>query len=146
MAISTYKTYLMKGTPGTGSTVTWAKLIDIVNFPDLGGSPETIDVTSLSDPMRVFIDGVKSNGLLSFNANYDHTQYAAVKQLEGTETMFSVWFGATTESDVDTPTGSDGKFDFKGKPSVRVTGGGVNEGVKMVVDIVPTTKITDATA
>ena len=34
MARSTYKTYLMKGT-GT-STVTYSKLVDIKEFPDLG--------------------------------------------------------------------------------------------------------------
>lgn len=34
MAISSYKAFLMKGT-GTG-TLTWTKLVDIKDFPDLG--------------------------------------------------------------------------------------------------------------
>lgn len=36
MAISTYKTFLMKK-GDTGDT--WSKLIDIKEFPDLGGEP-----------------------------------------------------------------------------------------------------------
>lgn len=47
---TTYQTYLMHGT-GTG-TVTYSKLIDIKEFPDLGGTPEAVEVTTLSDSMR----------------------------------------------------------------------------------------------
>ena len=39
MAISTYKAFLMKG---TGETPTYEKLIDIKDFPDLGGAPEML--------------------------------------------------------------------------------------------------------
>jgi len=46
MAISTYKTFLMHEQSGT-----YEKLIDIKEFPDLGGAPEMIDVTTLSDKM-----------------------------------------------------------------------------------------------
>lgn len=35
MATSSFKVFLMHGT-GTG-TLTWAKLVDIKDFPDLGG-------------------------------------------------------------------------------------------------------------
>lgn len=34
MAISSYKAFLMKGTGTT--TLTWTKLVDIKDFPDLG--------------------------------------------------------------------------------------------------------------
>ena len=44
MAISTYKVFLMKKT-----SETWSKLIDIKDFPDLGGSPELLETTTLSD-------------------------------------------------------------------------------------------------
>lgn len=36
MARSTYKTYLMKGTSTNTNTVTYTKLVDIKEFPDLG--------------------------------------------------------------------------------------------------------------
>lgn len=139
MAISTYKTYLMKG---TGTTPTWSKLLDIKSFPDLGGDPETIDVTTLSDPMRVFIEGIQNTGNLQFTANYTSADYAAIAALKGQSTKFAVWFGASTSNEVDTPDGSRGKFDFEGTISAYVTGGGVNEAVSMNVTVVPSTKIS----
>ena len=139
MAISTYKTYLMHG---TGTTPTWSKLLDIKSFPDLGGDPETIDVTTLSDPMRVFIEGIKNTGNLQFTANYSSSDYNTIKGLAGQKEKFSVWFGASTSNEVDTPDGSRGKFDFEGTISAYVTGGGVNEAVNMNVTVGPATKIS----
>lgn len=46
MAISTYKVFLMKKAD-TGEQ--WSKLIDIKEFPDLGGEPEMLETTTLSD-------------------------------------------------------------------------------------------------
>lgn len=48
MAISTYKVFLMKKAD-TGEQ--WSKLIDIKEFPDLGGEPEMLETTTLSDNM-----------------------------------------------------------------------------------------------
>lgn len=137
MAISTYQTYLMKGTAGT--TTTMAKLLDITSFPDLGGAPETIDVTTLSDAMRVFIKGIQQNDIMSFEANYDLTKYKELKELSTQKDIpFGVWFGA---NNTGTPDGKSGKFEFKGELDVYVNGGAVNEGVKMTISIAPSTKI-----
>lgn len=54
----------------------------------------------------------------------------------------AVWFGGTESGGSVTPTGSDGKFSFKGQLSVYPTGGGVNEVVGMNITIAPTTVIT----
>lgn len=35
---STYKTFLMVGTE-SGGTTTWSKLIDIRDYPEMGGDP-----------------------------------------------------------------------------------------------------------
>lgn len=142
-AISTYKTYLMVGS-GTG-TVTYSKLVDIKNFPDLGGDPELIDVTTLSDRMRHYILGILDTGLLSIDYNYTPANYAAVDAVCDEDVhKFSIWFGATTANHVDTPDGSLGKFDFDAVASQYVTGGGVNEAVNgrislgLQSDIIPT--------
>ena len=45
MATSTYMTFLMHKSADAGD---WEKLLDITEFPDLGGDPEMIDVTTLS--------------------------------------------------------------------------------------------------
>ena len=138
MAISTYKTFLMYKASG-GST--YSKLIDIKDFPDLGGEPEMLDTTTLSDGARTYTPGIQSQEAMPFTANYTSADYATVKALEGTEQDFAVWFGGTVSNGVATPTGSDGKFEFKGKLVVFVRGGGVNEPVNMTISIAPSTEI-----
>ncbi len=137
MAISTYKIFLMKK-----SGETWSKLIDIKDFPDLGGSPELLETTTLSDSMQTYIPGIQSLDALEFTANYNLADYTALKAMEGTETDFAVWFGGTESGGTLTPTGSDGKFEFTGSLSVFASGGGVNEVVDMTITIAPSTPIT----
>ena len=43
----------------------------LIEVPDLGGSPEKIDVTTLSDANRQYIDGIKDYGELTFKFIYD---------------------------------------------------------------------------
>ncbi len=139
MAISTYKAFLMKG---TGEIPTYAKLIDIKDFPDLGGAPEMLETTTLSNGAQTYIPGIRSLEALEFTANYTKTDYTTLAALDGTDTDYAVWFGATEEGGVTTPDGSDGKFAFKGQLSVFVAGGGVNEVVDMTITIAPSTVIT----
>jgi hypothetical protein len=137
MAISTYKIFLMKK-----SGESYEKLIDIKSFPDLGGAPENLETTTLSDSMQTYIPGIQSLDALEFEANYTKEDFASLKELEGIEHEYAVWMGATDEGNVLTPNGSEGKFEFKGQLSVYVTGGGVNEVVGMNISIAPSTPIT----
>lgn len=139
MAISTYKVFLMKK-----SSSTYEKLIDIKDFPDLGGAPEMLETTTLSDRMQTYIPGVQSLDALEFTANYTKEDFSKLKALEGVENEYAVWFGGTEESGVVTPTGTDGKFQFKGQLSVYPVGGGVNEVVDMTITIAPSTPISMA--
>ena len=137
MAISTYKSFLMHK-----ATSTWEKLIDIKSFPDLGGAPELLETTTLSDKMTTNIMGIQSLDALEFECNYTQEDYTRLKAMEGTTKDFAVWLGGTEAAGVATPTGSDGKFEFKGQLSVYVNGGGVNEVVGMTVSIAASTPIT----
>ena len=143
-AISTYKIFLMKGTT-TGETTTYAKLIDIKNFPDLGGEPEKLDTTTLSDGQETSINGIKSMDTMTFDHNYDSDDYDTLKALEGVQTKYAVWMGGTESAGVITPTGSNGKFEFTGELSVFVTGGGVNEVVGMKSSIAASTPVVKVT-
>lgn len=134
MATSSYKTYLMYKTGAT-----YEKLIDIKDFPDLGGAPEMLETTTLSDSMQTYIEGIQSQDALEFNINYTLEEYQKLNELKGVETEFSVWFGGDESG---TPTGDEGKFNFKGYLSARVTGKGVNEVREAVVSIAPSTPIT----
>ena len=123
MAISTYKIFLMKKAARPADT--WEKLIDIKDFPDLGGAPEMLETTTLSDKMQTYIPGIQSLDALEFTANYTKTDFETLKALEGSEQEFAVWFGGTESAGTLTPTGTDGKFEFSGQLSVFPVGGGV---------------------
>lgn len=141
MAISTYKVFLMKK---GSSDDTWSKLVDIKEFPDLGGEPEMLETTTLSDNMQTYIAGIQSLDGLTFTANYDKEDFQTLKALEGKENDYAVWFGGTGDAGSLTPDGSNGKFSFKGHLSVFPVGGGVNEVVDMSITIAPSTPITFA--
>lgn len=141
MAISTYKIFLMMK-----KEASYEKLIDIKDFPDLGGAPEMLETTTLSDRMQTYIPGIQSLDALEFTANYTKEDFMKLKALEGVEHEYAVWFGGTEAANVLTPTGTDGKFEFKGQLSAFPVGGGVNEVVGMTVTIAPSTPITMAEA
>lgn len=123
MAISTYPITLKAA--GT-------KLCDIKDFPDLGSAPEALDATTLSDPMEVFIQGIKKSGQLEFTANYSATDFTAVNALT-TTTVFSLEFGAA---------GASGIFGWSGTAVAYMVGAGVNAVVDMKIVITPSTAIT----
>ena len=136
---STYKSYLMVKDGGD-----YKKLIDIKDYPDLGGEPEMLETTTLSDNMQTYVAGIQSLDALTFSANYDKAKYLELKAMENTTKEYAVWFGGTEASGVVTPTGDEGKFSFSGTLSVFVTGGGVNEVRGMNITIAPSTVISVA--
>ncbi len=139
MAISTYKVFLMYK---ASASADYTKLVDIKEFPDLGGEPEMLETTTLTDGMQTYIPGIQTLDSMTFTANYTKTDYTTLKGLEGTEKSYAVWFGGTVSGTTVTPTGSDGKFAFDGQLSVYANGGGVNEVVNMTISIAPSTPIT----
>ena len=138
MPISTYKTYLMHA-DSAGNT--WTKLVDIKEFPDLGGAPDMLETTTLTDKMQTYIAGIQSMDGLNFTANYDMTKFEELKALEGKQEKYAVWFGGSESAGAVTPDGSNGKFSFSGELSVYPTGGGVNEVVGMSITIAPSTPV-----
>ena len=139
MAISTYKTFLMHSTDG----VTYEKLIDIKSFPNLGGTPEQIETTTLSNRMQTFINGIQQLDSFEFTANYDLNDYKRLLAMEGEDTYYSVWLGGQDGAGggEPTPTGEHGKYNFKGALSVFTTGGGVNEVVNLTITIAASTSV-----
>ena len=130
---SSYKTYLMKGAT---SGDTYTKVIDIKSIGDLGGKPEALDSTTLSDPAKTYVDGIQSQEALEFEANYTKDNLKALKDLEGKTVKYAVMFGDET--------GVDGKFTFDGRLSAFVKGFGVNEVRAITISITPTTAIAFA--
>ena len=140
MAVSTFRTYLMYK-PTVESDYT--KLIDITSTPDLGGSPNMLETTTLSDDTQTFIPGVKQLGDgLEFTANFDKSDYKKVKALEGKQVQYAVWKGGSGNSGTTAvPDGSDGKWPFTGQLTVVPTGGGVDEVFGLTIRIAPSTPV-----
>ena len=125
--ISTYQTYLMYK---ASSSASWTKLYDIKELPDLIGLPEQIDVTTLSDPEREYIPGIRSNEQKTFLCNYNDTGYDTIAALENQDIDLAVWLGADSSGN---PDGSYGKFEGVGRVNAAKPGGGVNAAQDMQV-------------
>ncbi len=137
MAISTYKVFLM----GQGTQNAWSKILDIKDFPDLGGAPEMLETTTLSDKARTYIPGIQDTEALSFTCNYTKADYDKIAAMRGNLYGLAVWLGGTESSGVVVPTGANGKYAMGGYIDVYINGGGVNEVVDMTVTITPVTPI-----
>ena len=138
-AQATMGTYLMY--KATTAATTYTKLLDIKNFPDLGGEPERVDVTTLSDRVRKYVMGVQDLSSFTFNCNYIAADYQKVTALTGKQTDFAIWIGDTYNSadGTYTPTGSDGQWEFTGDVTAYKAGGDVNAAQDMTVVIFPST-------
>lgn len=127
MAISTYGVTLKWGE----DALTTSKVIDIKNFPDLGGAPELLETTTLSDDAQTFINGIQSLSAFEFTANYTKEDFEAVLADEGKELYYQLEFGDA---------GDEGIFEWQGEHTAWVTGADVNGVVEMVISIAPSTK------
>ena len=136
--ISTYQTYLMYRSTTSG---TFTKVIDITSFPDLIPPKDRIDITSLSDYMRVYIQGIGDTSEFSFGTNYTPANYQSVVNLEGHQYEYAVWFGASGDAGSEVPDGHNGKFTWSGEISAGINGGGVNEAVGMTINATPSTVV-----
>lgn len=137
-ATNTFMSFLMHSTDGT----TYTKLADIISYPDLGGSPETIDVTTLSDRMMTNILGLQSADSMEFPILYEKGTFTTIKKLENKTEHYSVWLGGDDDGTTVTPTGDLGKFSFDGMLNIRVTGAGANEARKATITLAASTPIT----
>jgi len=135
--ISTYRTYLMY--QASTSSTAYTKLCDIKSFPDMGGEPERIDVTTLSDGQRQYIPGVQDISSSTFTANYIAADLAKINALSGKQTNFALWFGASGDMGSENPTGENGQYTWTGDIMAYVNGGDVNSAVEMTIVTFPST-------
>lgn len=101
------------------------KLMDIKSYPDLGGAPETIETTTLSDSFQTSVNGVQSVDAFDFNANYEKAVYRKLKTIEkkGDSQWFAVVLGAGPDGK---PDGHDGIIVWSGGLTSYIAGGEVN--------------------
>lgn len=129
MALSTANTSLMYCATEAG---TYAKLVDIINYPDMGSTPSKLDTTDLSaTAFKTSILGLQELPDLTFEANYDETAFATINAIT-TSQFFKLYFGAS---------GADGIFSWKGQVRIFVMGAGVDEVRKMQITLSAETAI-----
>ena len=116
---------------------TYAKLVDIKDYPDLGTAPDKIEVTTLTDSQKRYIAGLKDVGdNLEFTCNYVKADYDAVSALDDDAVhYFALAFGNAGD-------GADGIFYFGGQVKCWMVGHGVGEVTEFKISITPTNAIT----
>ena len=115
---------------GIKISVGGSEISGLTDIPDLGATPEKLDVTTLADPERHYIDGVKDYGDLEFNFVYEESgNFATLKGMEGEEKEVIVTFPDNT------------KFTFSGTISVRMLGVGVNAVITFAMSVALSSEI-----
>lgn len=135
-ASATMHTYLLyKESSSSG----YKKLIDIKDFPAMGGSPEQIETTTLSQEVSTFVTGVQSLSAFEFLANYTVEGYKAVKELQDSAQVyeFALAFGKPSGNSY----GSLGVFTWSGQVSAWLEGGSVNGVREMRISISATSEV-----
>lgn len=67
-----------------GSEGQYTALTNLREIPDLGGSTDAIEITTLADAAHVYIDGLKDYGdSVEFKFLYEETQFITLNGLSG---------------------------------------------------------------
>lgn len=111
----------------------YTKVIDITEYPDMGKDPDTVDITTLSHPMHVYIDALPDpGGVLGFPGFFESKEsFMDLKKIEGATQHFALWIGGDESADgaTITPTGDKLKIKFDGTIQVRLNGAKVGEAI-----------------
>lgn len=103
-------------------------LKDLQEIPELGGTPNKVDVTTLDDEARAYINGLIEYGDLSFKFLYDKTQFLELNGLTGI-IDWKVEFP-------DTLTAT-----FSGESSVKIDGEGIESATTYTLTLALSSKI-----
>lgn len=108
---------------GSGSAFT--ELTDLQEIPELGGTAESIEITTLADSAHMYTNGIKNYGdSLAFKFLYKKEQFTTLNALSG-----------SNEWKVELPDGAS--CTFGGTCSVALDGVGVNAALTYTLSIKP---------
>ena len=103
-------------------TESYTDLTDLLEIPSLGGSIDKVDVTTLADASKKYINGIKDYGDLAFKFNYAKAQFTTLNGLTG-----SINFKVTLP---DNTTAT-----FSGEPFVSLEGVGVGAAMTYTLNV-----------
>lgn len=108
----------------------WVALTNLQEIPELGGSTETIEITTLADAAHVYTDGIKNYGdSLDFKFLYEAAQF---QDLNTNVAGIIGW-------KVELPDGTT--CQFGGSHSVKLDGVGVNAVLTYTLSIRPNSEM-----
>lgn len=84
---------------------TWNAVGGVKTIPELGGSPQTIDVTTLSSTRQESIEGLQQNQSLAFQCVYKGDNFKALADLSGNHKQYK-WKVTFPDGTTATFTGS----------------------------------------
>lgn len=106
------------------------ELTNLQDIPELGGTADSIEITTLADPAHVFTEGILSYGdTVPFTFLYEAEQFIALQ----TSTDADTW-------KVQLPDNTT--CSFSGKGSVKLNGVGVNGVLTYTLNVKPSTEMT----
>ena len=113
----------------SGEATSYTKLTNLQDIPELGGTSESIEITTLDDAAHMYTDGILNYGdSLSFTFLYDKTQFNTLMALEGS-VSWQVGLPAETTCT------------FSGTSSVHLAGVGTNAALTYILAIKPDSKM-----
>ena len=118
------------------SSSSYEVLDGLQEVPSLGGTPDKVEVTTLSDGSRRYIKGIKDYGDLTFKFLYQNdTETSNFRVLRGLEES-----GKIVEWKVNFPDGTG--FEFSGECTVAPSDGAVNAAITFNLTISLNSDIT----
>lgn len=125
------------------TTVTYKKLYGLFNVPEMGGTPEQIDVTNLEDGVKRSILGIQDCGTLDFEFYATDGETDTSAQIRDTWNTLRTYQTAGTILNwkLEYPDGEG--FEWKGTCSVRRQSAGVNSAIKFTLTVGLGSELTD---
>lgn len=127
MAAATGKAYATIGTTleySTDGSSGWTELSKIKTFPELGGTPEQIETTDLTDEIQTFVLGVQQLDVMEFEANYSPAAFKTVKDQASKDLYYRIKLGKA---------GALGSVKWQGQHTARISEGEVNGAIGMII-------------
>jgi hypothetical protein len=112
-----------------GKSGEWTDLTNLQEIPDLGGTAEAIEITTLDDAAHMYMDGLLNYGdSLDFKFLYESVQFYELANKKGTYE----WKVKLAD---------DTACAFEASPSVKLDGVGVNAALTYTLSLKPSSEM-----
>lgn len=120
--------------PVSSGTQTFLQLYGLYSVPEMGGSPQMVDVTNLNDSHKRYIHGILDTGSLEFEfyATKDETDTSTVIYDTYNTLLEYQMDGTVLDWKLEYPDGTG--YTWSGRANVRKQQIGVNDAIKFTLN------------